>query len=313
MPEPSIDDGRVPPPLRPTLQALAGASAALARVIRAGGDLSGAAGLFLDALQGCGIRWVFTGAEAGVQALDPDGTYALALDPLNGGGDIDSNMPVGTIFSLYPARDEGPASFLRPAREQIAAGYVIHGARSCLVASFGEGVQAHMLNPDSGRFDLTDARLRLPAHSREYAINAANYRHWPLAIRAYVDDLVSGVDGPRGRDFNMHWTGSLLAGVHRILMRGGICLDPADDRPGRQQGRLRMVQECAPIALLIEQAGGRATDGRAPIMGRVAQDLHARSPLIFGSPENVVRVAAYHDLPDAEAPGLFGHRGLFRV
>ncbi|MFN6980164.1 MAG: fructose-bisphosphatase class I, partial [Gemmobacter sp.] len=139
------------------------------------------------------------------------------------------------------------------------------------------------------------------------------YRVWSRPIRAYVDDLVAGEDGPRGRNFNMRWVASLVAETHRILMRGGIFLYPADSRRGYEHGRLRMVYECAPIAMLVEQAGGSATDGRTRILDLVPEGLHARSPFVFGSAEKVARVAAYHDLPETETSPLFGKRGLFSV
>jgi len=153
----------------------------------------------------------------------------------------------------------------------------------------------------------------VPESSIEFAINASNYRHCPKAIRAYIDDCLSGDEGPHERNYNMRWVASLVAETHRIITRGGIFLYPGDDRPTYERGRLRMLYECAPIAFLIEQAGGKATDGHDRIMSQSADELHMRTPFVFGTSEKVDRVAAYQDLPDDEVSALFGNRGLFRA
>ncbi|MDN5569293.1 MAG: fructose-1,6-bisphosphatase, partial [Paracoccus sp. (in: a-proteobacteria)] len=241
------------------------------------------------------------------------GDLALAIDPLDGSSNIDTNLSIGSIFAIYPALEDADASFLRPARDLLAGGYVIYGPRCCLVVSFGNGTQVYALNPDSDCFDLTDPAIALPQNSSEFAINASNYRHWARPVRAYIDDCLAGRDGPRAKDFNMRWNASLVAEAHRILMRGGIFLYPADGRHGHDRGRLRMLYECAPIALVIEQAGGRATDGALPVLDARITSLHARTPFVFGSADKVDRVAAYHDLPEAEVSALFGNRGLFRA
>lgn len=154
--------------------------------------------------------------------------------------------------------------------------------------------------------------MAIPPQSSEFAINASNYRHWTKPVRAFIDDCIAGSEGPRGRNFNMRWVASLVAETHRIMTRGGVFLYPSDDRPGYEKGRLRLLYECAPIAFVVEQAGGRATDGCDPVMGKAATELHERTPFVFGSSEKVARVATYHDLPDTEVSALFGSRGLFR-
>ncbi|WP_461307593.1 class 1 fructose-bisphosphatase, partial [Albidovulum sp.] len=247
-----------------------------------------------------------------VASLDPAGSLALAIDPLDGSSNIDTNVSIGTIFGIYPAADTAQGSFLRPGRDLLAAGYVIYGPQCCLVVSFGDGVLKHVLDPETGRFRLLGRVAPIPAESTEYAINASNYRHWPAPIRAYVDDRIAGSEGPMGRDFNMRWIASLVAETHRILTRGGIFLYPQDSRKGYGRGRLRLVYECAPIGFLIEQAGGGATDGIEPILDQVPDDLHARTPFVFGSANKVARVRSYHDLPEQEQSPLFGKRGLFR-
>lgn len=331
MTAPSIDITHIPDSLREVMQALARAGAALAEVIRRGGAEMGAEigrnsdgdgqkrldlhadALFRDRLRGAGLRWYASEEQAETIAMQPEGRLALAMDPLDGSSNIDTNVSVGTIFAIYPAEQTPEASFLRPARDLIAGGYIIYGPRCCLMVSFGDGTQFYTLNPDTACFDLTDPRVKMPDCSFEFAINASNYRHWPRPVRAYIDDCLAGIDGPRAKNFNMRWIASLVAEAHRILMRGGIFLYPADARDGYQNGRLRMLYECAPIALLIEQAGGRATDGALSVLDRRISSLHGRTPFVFGSAEKVDRVAAYHDLPEAEVSALFGNRGLFRA
>lgn len=333
MSAPSLDTTHVPEALRPLMTAFARGAATLAGVIRRGDASLGAPiegldngrgegrrkldlyadALFRDALRDAGLRWLASDQAPQPHAMQPEGALALALDPLDGSSNIDTNVAIGTIFALFPAEADAERSFLRPARDMLAGGYVIYGPRCCLLVSFGDGTQLYTLNPDTDGFDLVEPRLQMPDCSFEFAIDASNYRHWPRPVRAYIDDCVAGIDGPRARDFNMRWVASLVAEAHRILMRGGIFLDPADTRPGLRDGRLRMLCECAPIALLVEQAGGRATDGALPILDARITSLNGRTPFVFGNAEKVDRVAAYHDLPEAEMSALFGHRGLFRA
>jgi len=319
--------------LHPLMNALCNVGASIARIIargsigqtlgaevgeNLGGDAQKALDvladeLFADALRGCGVRWYASEERDAVAELVPGGRYAVAIDPLDGSSNIDVNISIGSIFSVLEAREDGDASFLRPAREQIAAGYFIYGPQTCLVVTFGAGTQQYQLDPDTGRFVLTRAEVTVPETAKEFAINASNYRHWPKPIRAYIDDCLAGDEGPREKNFNMRWVASLVAETHRILTRGGIFLYPSDERPGYEHGRLRLVYECAPIAFIMEQAGGRATNGSDPILSLRADKLHARTPFVFGSADKVARVAAYHDLPENEVSALFGNRGLFRA
>ncbi|WP_246054858.1 fructose-bisphosphatase class I [Paracoccus gahaiensis] len=311
----------IPTRFRPVLEAIAQASGTLSDRIRRGGEMAEAAApssaaaeaLFTATLRGAGVRWLSTPLRPEPQALQPDGALAVALDPLEGASGIEANIPAGTIFAIFAAGDTSEASFLRPARDMLAAGYVLHGPRCCLVLSCGQGTQIHVLDPESRRFALSCERVALPSASPEFAIDAAHYRHWARPVRAYVDDCMAGAEGPRARAFSMRWTSSLTAEAHRILMRGGIFLDPAITRPGGERGRLRLLHQAAPIAFLIEQAGGRATDGALPLLDAPLTELAALSPLVFGSADKVDRVAGYHDLPEAEVSALFGHRGLFRA
>ncbi|WP_343079475.1 class 1 fructose-bisphosphatase [Ostreiculturibacter nitratireducens] len=330
---PFVATADIPGKLVPTMTAIAGVARDLAlRIAR--GPIGGALGAtvgsntdgdqqkaldliadeaFAAALEGTGVRWYASEEREDVAAMDPEGTLALAIDPLDGSSNIDVNVSIGTIFSVFEAKDDADASFLRRADEQIAAGYVIYGPQTALLVTFGDGVQHYVLDPETRSFTLVNRSLRIPEKSSEFAINASNYRHWSAPIRAYIDDCLAGDTGPRAKNFNMRWVASLVAETHRILTRGGIFLYPADSRNGYQHGRLRMVYECAPIAMLVEQAGGRATDGCDAILEKTASALHARTPFVFGTAEKVNRVCAYHDLPEGEVSALFGSRGLFRA
>ncbi|HET9067951.1 MAG TPA: class 1 fructose-bisphosphatase [Amaricoccus sp.] len=326
-----IEAQEIPERFRAPMRAIAAAARELSAVIAAGelaappaaalgrntdGDRQvaldvAADGLFRTALAGSGVRWYASEELEEVAGLDPEGELAVAIDPLDGSSNIDVNVALGTIFGFYPAETDARASFLRPGRDILAAGYVIYGPQTALVASFGAGVRKYVLDHASGSFRLAGA-LSVPARSSEFAINASNYRHWDRPIRAYIDDCLAGATGPQDRDFNMRWIASLVAEVHRIVTRGGVFLYPADARPGYAHGRLRRVYECAPIAFLIEEAGGKATDGCDRLLDQRAAELHERTPFVFGSPERVDRLAAYHDLAESETSALFGKRGLFR-
>ncbi len=265
------------------------------------------------ALAGGHVRDYASEEQDVVVTINPKGTLALAIDPLDGSSNIDTNVSIGAIFGLYPVADTAEASFLRPGSDLVAAGYAIFGPQCCLMLTFGAGVLKYVLDPVTGHFVSLGLVPAIPTESNEYAINASNYRHWPSPIRAYVDDRVAGTEGPAGRNFNMRWIASLVAETHRILTRGGIFLYPADARKGYEQGRLRLVYECAPIAMLIEQVGGSSTTGTCPVLEVVPDKLHARVPFIFGSAAKVARVATYFDLPEKESSALFNNRGLFRV
>lgn len=330
---PIRDVQHIPAALQPLMNALCSVGASLSHTIQRG-PLGGALGAsvgenlggdtqkaldvmadeaFAERLRSADVRWYASEEQDSVVELDPQGRYALAIDPLDGSSNIDVNVSIGTIFSIFDATDDANASFLRPANEQIGGGYIIYGPQTMLVVTFGEGTQEYILDPDSDQFVLVCDRVQVPDTANEFAINASNYRHWSKPIRAYIDDCIAGEEGPRASNFNMRWVASLVAETHRIISRGGVFLYPADSRKGYEKGRLRMVYECAPIAFVIEQAGGAATDAQDRILDKTAEKLHARTPFVFGSTDKVSRVAAYHDLPEQEVNALFGNRGLFRV
>ena len=248
----------------------------------------------------------------------PRGRYLLAFDPLDGSSNIDVNVSVGSIFSVLPDPDPtaevGPAAFLQPGANQVCAGYAIYGPTTMLVMTFGHGVHGFTLDREIGEFVLTHGDMRIPEETSEFAINASNSRFWEPAVTRYVDECLAGSSGPRGRDFNMRWVASLVAEAHRILLRGGVFLYPRDDRASARSGKLRLLYEANPIGLLIEQAGGRASNGDTPILEVQPKALHQRTGFVFGSRAEVERIEAYHrdhNVRPFDAP-LFGARGLFR-
>lgn len=246
---------------------------------------------------------------------DPLASICVSIDPLDGSSNIDANVSVGTIFSIVSTPSDICAAFRQSGEAQLAAGFVVYGPQTTLVLTLGDGVDAFTLDRNDNCYKLIRRAIRIPVDSSEYAINASNHRHWEPPVRAYIDECVAGADGPRSKDFNMRWIGSLVAEAYRILTRGGIFLYPADAREGYANGRLRLVYEAHPMALIMEQAGGGASTGRARILDLVPDSLHQRVPLIMGSIKKVRRIEELHANPDmrseATAP-LFGRRGLFR-
>lgn len=226
--------------------------------------------------------------------FDKDKALAVASDPLDGSSNIDTNVSIGTIFSIYPAANDAHNSFFRPGTDQIAGGFFVYGPQTSLVITTGDGTELYVLDPEDKVFKLAIAKMTIAKDSAEFAINASNHHHWRRPVRNYIDDCLLGVSGPLGRKYNLRWVGSLVADANRILMRGGIFLYPADDRKGYEDGRLRLLYEAHPVAFVIEQAGGVATDGARRILDISLQSLHQRVPLVFGSEKPVQMVGDYH-------------------
>jgi len=228
----------------------------------------------------------------------PMGEYLLLFDPLDGSSNIDVNVSIGTIFSVLKAppgmTTPTEDAFLQPGRQQVAAGYAVYGPQTVLVLTTGNGVQAFTLDREMGSWVMTQREAQIPVDTREYAINASNARHWYPPVKRYIDELQAGKTGPRGKDFNMRWVASMVADVHRILTRGGIFMYPADARDPDKPGKLRLMYEANPMAFLVEQAGGAATDGRQPILDIHPEKLHQRVPVFLGSKNEVERVSSYH-------------------
>ncbi len=249
----------------------------------------------------------------------PRGRYLLAFDPLDGSSNVDVNVAVGSIFSVLRAPEAAaePAArdFLQPGTRQVCAGYAIYGPSTMLVLSLGRGVHGFTLDREIGEFIHTHPELRIPEETQEFAINSSNARFWEPAVQRYVAECLSGRSGPRGKDFNMRWIASLVAEAHRILMRGGVFLYPRDERESGREGRLRLLYEANPIGMVVEQAGGRASTGYAPVLEAQPSALHQKTGFVFGARREVERIEAYHrdhNERPYDAP-LFGARGLFRA
>ncbi len=228
----------------------------------------------------------------------PQGEYLLLFDPLDGSSNIDVNVSIGTIFSVLKKPDGSAGvseqDFLQSGAHQVAAGYCVYGPQTTLVLTVGDGVAMFTLDREQGSFVLTQEDVRIPADTKEFAINMSNMRHWDTPVKRYVDECLQGKEGPRGKDFNMRWIASMVADVHRILTRGGIFMYPWDKREPDKPGKLRLMYEANPMSWLVEQAGGAATNGRERILDIAPTKLHERVSVILGSRNEVERITAYH-------------------
>ena len=226
----------------------------------------------------------------------PDGRYLVLFDPLDGSSNIDVDISVGTIFSVLP-KPEGSLndeSFLQAGENQLVAGYALYGPQTLLVLTFGQGVHLFTLD-NGGQFVETQSGLRIPERTAEFAVNMSNRRHWEPPVRRYIDELLDGETGVRGKNYNMRWVASMVAEVHRILMRGGVFLYPKDARNPDRAGKLRLMYEANPLGLLVEQAGGLATDARRPTLAIRPEGLHQRVAVVLGSREEVERIRLLHE------------------
>ena len=231
----------------------------------------------------------------------PQGEYLLLFDPLDGSSNIDVNVSIGTIFSVLkmPEGDRGvdEGDFLQPGHKQVAAGYCVYGPQTTLVLTVGDGVAMFTLDREQGSFVLTQEDVQIPADTKEFAINMSNMRHWAPPVKRYIDECLAGKEGPRGKDFNMRWVASMVADVHRILTRGGIFMYPWDKREPDKPGKLRLMYEANPMAWLVEQAGGAATNGKQRILDIQPTKLHERVSVVLGSRTEVEYVTRLHAEP----------------
>ena len=250
------------------------------------------------------------------EIIDAAAPLCVAIDPLDGSANLENNISVGTIFSIRPRGNDAVSTFFEPGTAQCAAGFVVYGPQTTLVLALNGAVDIFILDRRAREFLLVASSVKIAPNTPEFAINASNRRHWHGPVRAYIDECLAGTSGNGGADFNMRWIGSLVAESLRILVRGGVFLYPADGRPGYREGRLRLLYEAHPMALIMEWAGGAATTGRRRILEVAARTPHQRVPLIMGSVRGVRDVAAIHEgiepmFDNSDAP-LFARRGLFR-
>lgn len=260
--------------------------------------------VFIEALENNGHVAALASEEMeavyNLPADKPRGQYMVTFDPLDGSSNMDVNVSVGTIFSIIkaPKGIENPTAddFMQPGTTQIAAGYCLYGPSAMMVITTGQGVHMFTLDRDSGEFILTRQNVQIPADTEEFAINASNQRYWEAPVQRYISECLQGAEGPRGKNFNMRWVASMVAEVHRILMRGGIFMYPIDEkiRASGNEGKLRLLYEANPMSMLIEQAGGASTTGRERIMEIRPTQLHQRVPVVLGSKNEVERLTTYH-------------------
>lgn len=248
------------------------------------------------------------------------GPYLLMFDPLHGSACLDVNSPLGTVFSVMRhAGADAPAEadFLKPGRVQVAAGYALYGPSTMLVLTVGKGTHGFTLDRETGNFLLTHPAMRLRDDSAEVAVNAGNENYWEPPVARYVGECRAGKGGVREADFKMRWVTSTVAQVHRVLILGGVFLYPRDTREPESPGRLPLMFEANAIALLTEQAGGKASTGRGALLDVIPQALHQRVPVFLGSAREVERIERYHREYDegTDKPyvnPLFNERSLFR-
>ena len=238
--------------------------------------------LVCEALSAAAVGTYFSEEKAEAEILTPDGRLGVACDPLDGSSNIDTNLTIGTIFSIFAMAD--CVNGLPPiGRKQLAAGLFVYGPQTALLLSFGDDVAAFAL-ADDGDFKHLEWDVKVPEASPEFAINSSNAAFWPAPIQAYIAERSTGGSA---KSSGMRWLGSLVADAFRIFRRGGVFLYPQDSRAGYEQGRLRLIYEASPMAFLIEAAGGLATTGTTAILDVVPASLHQRTPLIFGSKDEI--------------------------
>lgn len=254
--------------------------------------------LLKDSLLACAhVRAIASEEENTVVAGTAGGAFIVAFDPLDGSSNIDINGQIGTIFSIYRARDnipaDGEAQFNQQGIAQVCAGYVLYGASTLLTITTGKGTHIFTLDTTQGNFLLTQKNIRIPADTSEFAINMSNQRHWHPAMQNYIQDLVKGETGLRQKNFNMRWNASMVGDVHRVICRGGIFLYPSDNRNPKQPAKLRLLYEANPMALLIENAGGKARNESQRILEIQPHELHQRVAVIMGSANEADICAGY--------------------
>lgn len=236
-----------------------------------------------------------------------NGSLLVLFDPLDGSSNIDINMSVGTIFSILPHHNQGQTpsddDFLQKGTEQLSAGYLLYGTSTMLALTFGQGVAMFSLNPKTNQFILIKHNVQISPDTKEYAINASNYRYWLPPMQRYVDEFIDGKTGVRGKDFNMRWIAAMVGDVHRILCRGGVFSYPFDTKIAGKAGKLRLMYEANPMSLLIEQAGGMATDGVNRILDIAPEQIHQRVPVVLGAKNEVAYVKKLHTTAGILADG----------
>ncbi|MBB1455644.1 class 1 fructose-bisphosphatase [Pseudoalteromonas sp. SG43-5] len=235
------------------------------------------------------VRAIASEEEDFVVAATPKAPYIVAFDPLDGSSNVDINGQIGTIFTIYKAKDDVPddseLQFAQKGEEQVCAGYVLYGASTLLVMTTGGPTRCYTLDSTHGGYLLTENNFDIPGKTKEFAVNIANYRYWPEKVQCYFDEVLYQSDAFSGS--SMRWNAAMVGDIHRIISRGGLFLYPQDTRSGNSNGKIRLLYEANPLALLIEKSGGLATSLGQSILTIEPTSLHQRVPVAIGSKEQV--------------------------
>lgn len=254
--------------------------------------------LLKDLLLACApVAALASEEEDTVVAANLDGNYIVAFDPLDGSSNIDINGQIGTIFSIYRTLDSVPhdseLQFNQKGSQQVCAGYVLYGPSTLLAITTGKASRCFTLDATQGTFLLTADNIHIAKETQEFSINMSNSRFWNENMRCYIEDLILGETGPRSKRYNMRWNAAMVGDVHRVMTRGGIFLYPSDNRNAKQPAKLRLLYEANPMAMLIENAGGKAHSETQRILDIQPQQLHERVAVILGSENEVSECLAY--------------------
>jgi fructose-1,6-bisphosphatase I len=254
--------------------------------------------LLKDLLLACApVAALASEEEDSVVAANPEGKYLVAFDPLDGSSNIDINGQIGTIFSIYCALNSVPHNselqFNQQGSQQVCAGYVLYGPSTLLAITTGKSTRCFTLDSTQGTFLLTADNIQILKDTQEFAINMSNSRFWNEDMHCYIRDLILGETGPRQKRYNMRWNAAMVGDVHRVLTRGGIFLYPSDNRNAKQPAKLRLLYEANPMALLIENAGGKAWSEQERILEIQPKQLHERVAVILGSANEVDECLGY--------------------
>ncbi|NQY50480.1 MAG: class 1 fructose-bisphosphatase [Colwellia sp.] len=255
--------------------------------------------LFKDILLESGfVKAISSEEEDHSVAGDENGKYIVSFDPLDGSSNIDINSLIGTIFSIHEAPEDIKAGdddmFKQAGNSQVCAGYVLYGPSTMLVMTTGSGTHFYVLDKTHGSFILVERNVQVPTDTQEFAINMSNQRFWQAPMQEYINDLIAGDTGPRGKNFNMRWIAAMVGDIHRVLCRGGIFTYPADSRKPEQPYKLRLMYEANPMAFLLEQAGGLAMTSQGRIMDIEPDSIHQRVEVIMGSKNEVEKCLSYY-------------------
>jgi len=226
------------------------------------------------------------------------GQYLVSFDPLDGSSNTDINSLIGTIFSIHEAPQDLAANnndmFKQAGNKQVCAGYVLYGPSTMLAMTTGNGTHFYILDRTQGEFILVERDVQVPTDTAEFSVNMSNQRFWQAPMQNYINDLLAGDTGPRGKNFNMRWIAAMVGDIHRVLCRGGIFTYPTDSKKVGQPNKLRLMYEANPMAFLLEQAGGLAMTSQGRIMDIQPDSIHQRVEVIMGSKNEVEKCLSYY-------------------